>query len=317
MKLKVFLFSLLSISIYAQNPTEYVNPFIGTSNFGATHPGAIAPRGMLSISPFNVSFDTKGIENPLEKDSRWLSNPYVNENKFLTGFTHVNMSGVGCPELGVIIAMPTTGALETNHLKYGTTYRNEKASAGIYSVELDKYNVKAEMTASTRAGISRYHFPKGEANVLINLGLGLTNEQGAMVKIVSDTEIEGMRMVGSFCYNSPELAYPVYFVAKFSKPATSYGVWQKPYKYDGVESQWMTYNDQIRLKEGFAREVVGDSIGTYFRYKFEKPEMVELKVGVSYVSIENARENLEKKLGMPLLKQFISKLKRLGMKCCR
>ncbi|MFK8299504.1 GH92 family glycosyl hydrolase [Capnocytophaga canimorsus] len=297
MKLKVFLFSLLSISIYAQNPTEYVNPFIGTSNFGATHPGAIAPRGMLSISPFNVSFDTKDIENPLEKDSRWLSNPYVNENKFLTGFTHVNMSGVGCPELGVIIAMPTTGALETNHLKYGTTYRNEKASAGIYSVELDKYNVKAEMTASTRAGISRYHFPKGEANVLINLGLGLTNEQGAMVKIVSDTEIEGMRMVGSFCYNSPELAYPVYFVAKFSKPATSYGVWQKPYKYDGVESQWMTYNDQIRLKEGFAREVVGDSIGTYFRYKFEKPEMVELKVGVSYVSIENARENLEKEIG--------------------
>ena len=103
----------ITASIHAQKqPVDYINPFIGTSNFGATHPGAIAPRGMLSISPFNVAFDTTGVKAPLEKDSRWLSNPYVNENKFFTGLTHVNLSGVGCPELGVIIAMPTTGKLE-------------------------------------------------------------------------------------------------------------------------------------------------------------------------------------------------------------
>ncbi|GET46164.1 GH92 family glycosyl hydrolase [Capnocytophaga felis] len=297
-KFSLFAFLLaFQLSFSQKTPADYVNPFIGTSNFGATHPGAIAPRGMLSISPFNVSFYTKGIENPLEKDSRWLSNPYVNENTFLTGFTHVNMSGVGCPELGVIIAMPTTGKLETNHLKYGSTYKNEQASAGYYSTHIDKYNVKAEMTASMRAGVSRYHFPKGESNVLINLGLGLTNEQGAMVKIISPTEVQGVRMVGSFCYNSPELAYPVYFVAKLSKPADSYGVWHKPEKYEGVEAEWMLYNGKTRLKEGFTREVVGDSIGAYFRYKFDKEEVVEMKVGVSYVSIENARENLEKEIG--------------------
>ncbi|MFK8268597.1 GH92 family glycosyl hydrolase [Capnocytophaga cynodegmi] len=297
-KFSFFAFLLaFQLSFSQKTPADYVNPFIGTSNFGATHPGAIAPRGMLSVSPFNVSFDTKGIENPLEKDSRWLSNPYVNENKFLTGFTHVNMSGVGCPELGVIIAMPTTGKLETNHLKYGSTYKEEKASAGYYSTHIDKYNVKAEMTASMRAGVSRYYFPKGDANVLINLGLGLTNEQGAMLKIVSPTEVQGVRMVGSFCYNSPELAYPVYFVAKLSKPADSYGVWHKPEKYDGVEAEWMLYNGKTRLKEGFTREVVGDSIGAYFRYKFDKEEIVEMKVGVSYVSIENARQNLEKEIG--------------------
>ena len=292
-----FFWLLCSTICLAQSPSDEVNPFIGTSNFGATHPGAIAPRGMLSISPFNVAFDTTGIKNPLEKDSRWLSNPYVNENNFLTGFSHVNMSGVGCPELGVIIAMPTTGELKTNHLEYGTTYHNEKASAGYYSVELDKYNVKVEATANTRSGISRYSFPKGEANILINLGLGLTNEQGAMVKIVSPTEIQGMRMVGSFCYNSPERAYPVYFVAKFSEPAENYGVWQTPYTYEGVEAQWMLYNGKTRLKEKFTREVVGDSIGTYFSYRFDKPTTVEMKVGVSYVSIENARENLEKEIG--------------------
>lgn len=295
---KIFLsaFVLCSQLTLAQSFAEYVNPFIGTSNFGATHPGAISPRGMLSISPFNVAFDKNKFNSELEKDSRWLSNPYVNENKFLTGFSHVNMSGVGCPELGVVIAMPTMGDLKTNHLEYGTTYKNEKASAGYYSVELDKYNIKAEMTANVRSGISRYSFPKGDANILINLGLGLTNEQGAMVKIVSPTEIEGLRMVGSFCYNSPERAYPVYFVAKFSRPADSYGVWQGHSKYDGVEAQWMLYNGKTRIKERFDREVVGDSIGTYFRYKFNEPTQVEVKIGISYVSIANARENLEKEI---------------------
>jgi hypothetical protein len=72
--------------------------------------------------------------------------------------------------------------------------------------------------------------------------VGLTNEEGAMVKVVSATEIEGLRNVGSFCYNSPEDAYPVYFVAQFSKSADSFGVWKKPAKHEGVEAQWMGYN---------------------------------------------------------------------------
>jgi hypothetical protein len=69
-------------------------------------------------------------------------------------------------------------------------------------------------------------FSQGQSNILLNLGVGLTNEEGAMVKVVSATEIEGLRNVGSFCYNSPEDAYPVYFVAQFSKSADSFGVWK-------------------------------------------------------------------------------------------
>lgn len=297
-KIILFTFILFNLKAFSQEkmPSEYVNPFIGTSNFGATHPGAIAPRGMLSISPFNVAFDKKKFKSELEKDSRWLSNPYVNENQFLTGFSHANMSGVGCPELGVIITMPTMGELKTHHLEYGTTYQNEKASPAYYSVDLHN-GVKAEMTASVRSGVSKYTFPKGEANILLNLGLGLTNEQGGMLKQVSETEVEGLRMVGSFCYNSPERAYPLYFVARVSHKPANYGIWQGHTKYNGVESQWMLYNGQTRLKEKFNREVVGDSIGAYFRYNFKEPTSVEVKVGISYVSIANARENLEKEIG--------------------
>lgn len=207
------------------------------------------------------------------------------------------LSGVGCPELGLIIAMPTTGELETDHLQFGTTYQNEVAQAGYYSVDLDKYDLKAEMSASTRVKVSRYSFPEGRANILINLGLGLKNEEGAVVKVVSPTEVEGMRTVGSFCYKNPEASYPVYFVAKISEPAAQFGAWKKPAEYEGVEAQWMTYNGQTRIKENFTREVIGDSIGAYFSYNFDEPKQVEVKVAVSYVSIENARENLEKEVG--------------------
>lgn len=290
---KVFAILLLTImtsgQLIAQDLAKYVNPFIGTSNYGATFPGPIAPRGMASISPFNVA----GKKNKLEKDSQWLSNPYVNENSFLTGFSHVNLSGVGCPELGVILSMPTTGALETDHLRYGTTYSDEQAEAGYYSVHLKKYDIKAEFTATTRTGLSKFHFPKGRSNILLNLGLGLTNEQGAMVQIVSPTEIQGMRSVGTFCYNNPESAYPVYFVARFSKPAKSFGAWKKPAVYKGVEAQWMGYNGKTRIMENTYNMVAGDSIGSYFSYEFERPEIVEVAIGISYVSIENARENLD------------------------
>ena len=290
-----FIVLFCSVAFGQMQPVDYVNPFIGTSNYGATNPGAIAPRGMASVSPFNVAGNI-GL-NPLEKDSQWLSNPYVHENAFLTGFSHVNLSGVGCPDLGVIISMPTSGILNTNHLEYGSTYKNEIAKAGYYSAELDKYNIKAEVTASTRVGLSRYSFPAGDSNILINLGLGLTNEQGGMLKINSPSEVEGFRMVGSFCYNSPEAAYPVYFVAKLSKPADNFGIWNTPHKNTGVEAQWMGYNAKTRIKEGFTREVVGDSIGAYFSYNFEAPTKVEVKIGVSYVSIENARENLKMEVG--------------------
>jgi predicted alpha-1,2-mannosidase len=283
-------FVMLCHVMYSQEPVDYVNPFIGTSNFGTTNPGPITPRGMVSVTPFNVA----GKQNNFDKDSRWFSTPYEHTNTFLTGYSHVNLSGVGCPDLGVLLLMPTTGKVETDHLQYGSTYSNEISKPGYYSNELVKYDIKTELTATKRVGVSKYTFPKGTANILLNLGLGLTNEQGAMVKINSSTEIEGMRSVGSFCYNNAEEAYPVYFVAKFSKPADKFGVWKKPSKYSGTEAQWMGYNGKTRLMENNTKMVAGDSIGTYFTYQLDKPATIEVKIGVSYVSIENARENLKR-----------------------
>ena len=177
-RILLLILTVFTLGAYAQKqPVDFVNPFIGTSNFGTTNPGPIAVRGMVSVSPFNVA----GPKNlPLEKDSRWLSTPYVQENTFLTGFSHVNLSGVGCPELGVILAMPTAGDLEVDYLKYGTSYSDEVSKVGYYSNTLDDYNIKVEATATTRVGVSKYFFPKGDANILINLGLGLTDRKSVV-----------------------------------------------------------------------------------------------------------------------------------------
>lgn len=278
-------------ALKAQDPVDYVNPFIGTSNYGATHPGAVMPNGMVSVVPFNVAFK-KGEENQFEKDSEWHSRPYVKENKFLTGFSHVNLSGVGCPDLGSILLMPSSGDLELDAEKTGTTFSKEVAKPGYYSCYLDKHQVQAEMTATLRSGRSRYTFPAGQANILLNLGLGLTNETGAMLRVRSNQEVEGFKMIGTFCYN-PEDVRPVYFVARFSKPAKAFGAWKKMPQYGNVEADWTKYNNTFKPYESYTRELAGENLGAYFSYDVTEGEEIEVELGVSYVSIENARKNLE------------------------
>ncbi len=114
------------------------------------------------------------------------------------------------------------------------------------------------MSATLRSGISRYTFPKGQSNILLNFGLGLTNETGAMLRIVSDTEVEGYKLIGTFCYH-PEDVRPVYFVAKFSKPAKNYGAWKKMPAFQGVEKDWTKYNDKYKPYEKYRHQMVGDA----------------------------------------------------------
>lgn len=288
---RLFFISLFFVSLSAQakQPTEYVNPFIGTSNFGATHPGAQFPHSLTSVAPFNVAL--RPDLNKFEKDAAWNSRVYVNENKFLTGFSHINLSGVGCPDLGVVLLMPTSGELELDAEKYGSEYVKEQASPGYYKNELSKYDIKAEVTSTQRTGLSRYTFAKGQANVILNLGLGLTNETGGSLRIVSDREIEGSRTIGTFCYN-PQDVRPIYFVAQFSQAAKSFGGFKKMPKYTGVEREWIGYNNKIKSYPYYRQELSGDGIGAYFSFDTQANQSIQVKVGISYVSIENARQNL-------------------------
>ena len=187
----------------AQQPKrliDEVNPFIGTSNFGTTNPGAIVPNGLMSITPFNVMGSAE--LNKYDKDARWWSTPYSADNKFFTGFSHVNLSGVGCPELGSILLSASTGKLDVDYTHYGTTLSQEKAHPGDYTAVLDKYKVQAEVSATTRTSITAFTFREGGmSNILVNLGQGLTNESGATVRFLNDSTLVGSKLMGTFCYN--------------------------------------------------------------------------------------------------------------------
>ncbi len=293
MKRQILLSSamLLSLTLMsAKEPVDYVNPFIGTTNFGTANPGAVTPNGMMSVSPFNVMGSA---DNRYDKDSRWWSTPYDVTNSFLTGFSHVNLSGVGCPELGSLLLMPTTGPLDVDYHNYGSTYRNETATPGYYAVEIDKYNILAEATATMRSGMMRFTFPKGQSNILLNLGEALSNETGATVRRVNECEYEGSRLLGTFCYN-PQAVFPIYFVIRVGKPPKASGFWKKQRPMQGVEAEWTPDNGKYKIYSRYGRDLSGDDIGVWYTFDTEDGERIEVSVGVSFVSIANARENLDK-----------------------
>lgn len=272
----------------AQSFIDFVNPFIGTTNYGTTHPGAVCPNGMMSVVPFNVMGSS---ENKFDKDRQWWSTPYSHENSVFTGYSHVNLSGVGCPDLGSLLLMPTTGNLNVNYKEYGSKYTDEKAVPGYYSNQLTRYGIKTEVSATMRTSIARFTFPRGKSNLLLNLGEGLTNESGAWIKRISDTEVEGMKVLGTFCYNS-QAVFPIYFVMRLQKQPKTTGFWKKQREMT-AEKAWDDTAGQYKLYTRYQRDIAGDDIGAYFSFETQENETIEVQLGVSFVSVENARQNLD------------------------
>ena len=278
---------LLSLNAMAQKLTEYVDPFIGTTNFSVCNPGAVLPHGLMSVVPFNVMGSDL---NTYDKDARWWSAPYEYHNKYLTGFAHVTLSGVGCPELGTLLTMPTSGKLSVDYHDYGSEYDGEQARPGYYGVNLKKYGIRAEVTSTLRSSRERFTMPKGEGHLLLNIGDGLTNETGGMVRRVNNQEIEGMRLLGTFCYN-PQAVFPIYFVMRVNKLPKEQGAWKQQPTRQGVKGEWDPDNGRLKLYKNYTRELAGDGIGYYYSFDCEEGEQVEVSMGVSFVSIENAHRS--------------------------
>ena len=290
-KLMIAAALLFSMSIQAQEPADWVDPFIGTTNFGTTNPGALCPSGMMSVVPFNVMGSDI---NVYDKDKRWWSAPYEYSNKYFTGYAHVALSGVGCPEASSLLVMPTTGELDVDYHNYGSEYTNEVATPGYFANSLSKYGIRTEVTATTRSSCERYTFPAGKGHILLNLGQGLSNESGAMVRRVSATEIEGVKLLGTFCYTT-NAVFPIYFVMRVDKTPTKSGYWKKQPLLQGVEAEWTVDDGEYKLYTNYNREISGDDVGFWFTYDdLQQDEQITVRMGVSFVSTENARENLDR-----------------------
>ena len=246
--------------------TQYVNVFIGTGGHGHTYPGAVVPHGAIQPSPDTRIYGWDA-----------CSGYYYNDST-INGFSHTHLSGTGCCDLGDVLIMPTVGEQDiTQEEERGQTkayasafsHEREKAEPGYYSVMLDRYGIKAEITSTTRGAIHRWTFPKTEdAGVIVDLDYSLDDQTniGMQLEVISDTEVVGHKMTKFWAFDQY-----INFYAKFSKPFT----------YTIVDDT-VTVGDKQKPR----RKALLKFAGT------EEGEVIYAKVGVSAVDIDGAKNNV-------------------------
>lgn len=299
-----------AITADAQNPADYVNPFIGASTdvelagayhgLGKTFPGADTPYGMVQVSPQTI---TGGDNGP----------GYSYQHKTIEGFAMNNMSGIGWNgDLGNFLVMPTTGRLQTaagredgSQKGYRSTFEKatETAKAGYYACRLSDYGIDVECSATTHCGALRFTFPE---NKLSRIQIDLARRVGGTaetekVEVVDDRTIQGyIRCTpdgGGWGDGEGNSRYNVYFYATFSKPLNKYGSWSADIP-DGQSRHLddvISYDYQSRVanaKVSYGERVTeGKHIGFFTEFPTVRGEQVEMKVGISYVDVEGARKN--------------------------
>ena len=261
----------LKEEIIVTTNSDYVDPFIGTGGHGHTYPGATVPFGMLQVSPDN------GI-------SKWdWCSGYHYSDSIVIGFSHLHLSGTGIGDLADIRFMPINKEVDLSKeiksrddVPYKSRYSHNKeiASPGYYSVDLIDHNIKAELSSTLRTAYHKYTFSKNDLqSIVIDLGFAINWDKSTDTKIsiVDDYTISGYRFSTGWAKNQK-----VFFVAEFSKPMSKYDlVSDGTYKNEG---------DDVTGEKSFA-QIFFDNEGS---------EVVQVKVGISSVSEENAKENILK-----------------------
>jgi predicted alpha-1,2-mannosidase len=256
---RFFLLTLLGIPLFsiAQNLYKHINPMIGTGGHGHTYPGATVPFGMVQLSP-----DTR-------IDGSWDGcSGYHYSDTIIYGFSHTHLNGTGCSDYGDIMLMPTMGEPSFDNKIYSSTFshQNEKASAGFYSVKLDKHNIDVRLTTSTRVGFHEYTFNNtGAANIILDLNHRDKLLEGTM-RIIDDHTIEVLRRSEAWAKDQY-----VYARIEFSVPM----------KFTSVKSNSITKGDFYS----------GTELKAYFSKMVKKGEKIEVKVSLSPTSYDGAKLN--------------------------
>jgi predicted alpha-1,2-mannosidase len=257
---KAILFILIPTLLFAQDFAKHVNPFIGTGGHGHTFPGATVPYGMVQLSP-----DTR-------IDGSWDGcGGYHYDDNTIYGFSHTHLNGTGVSDYGDIMLMPTMGEPSFDNKIYSSAFShtNEKASAGFYSVKLDKHNIDVRLTASIRVGFHEYTFNKdGQANIILDL-----NHRDKLlfgeVRIVNPTTIEILR-------RSEAWARDQYVYARIE--------FNVPLKVNLVKEE----NKENTKLDGIYK---GTELALSFSKQVKKGEKILVKVSLSPTSYEGAKLN--------------------------
>ena len=260
---------------------DYVNPFIGTGGHGHTFPGAVVPNGMIQPGPDTRIYGWDACSG------------YYDTDTVINGFSHLHLSGTGCGDYGEILLMPTVGKQQTvlseevvssdvsfaatggspaQTLPYASRFchQSEVAAPGYYSVFLETYGVKAELTSTSRVALHRYTFPESsEAGFILDLDYSLQGQynRALSLELVNDSTLRGYKNTNSWAWR-----HDVYFEAVFSKPFTC-----------------DILTDSILQPDGKRVLPVKKAL---LHFATDKDEQVLVKVALSSVDGEGAKKNL-------------------------
>jgi predicted alpha-1,2-mannosidase len=264
---------VFTAALHAQAALK-VDPFLGIEGGGNTIPGPSMPFGMIKPGP-DVGAN--------QANSGWEATGRIN------GFsqTHVSGSGGG-PKYGNILVQPTVGAPRATGS--GSDREDEKGTIGYYRVRLRRYGIGVEITAAERSAIYRLTFPATQqANILIDAGHCLTWISkagegqfivGSQVQVISPTEVSGSSsVIGG--WNRQTRPYTVFFYAVSDTPAQNWGTWRDGRLHPGEKAEGQEPRSRT---------------GAWLSFATKQGQRVGLKVGISFVSIEQARRNLSNEI---------------------
>ena len=237
-----------------KNYAEEVNTLIGTKGLGLAS-GYLYPGATypFGMVQFTPSYFSKS-----------------------AGFVINQLSGAGCDHMGNFATFPVKGKLQAspeNILNYRINISKEQGHAGYYEATVQE-DIRAHLTVTERTGMAKYEFPANQTmgTVIIGGGISATPINQAAIVITAPNRCEGYAVGGNFC--GLPTPYKVYFVAEFDKGAVEFGTWKQK---------------ELKPNTTFAE---GECSGVYFTFDLDKKKDIQYKIGVSYVSVDNARKNL-------------------------
>jgi predicted alpha-1,2-mannosidase len=243
--------------------SSLVNPFIGTGGHGHTYPGASMPFGMMQLSPDTRMADWDG------------SSGYHYSDSVIYGFSHTHLSGTGIPDYCDILLMPFTGKINWNQQQYrsGFSHASEKAAPGYYEVLLNKGNIKVQLTTSYRSGLHQYLFPSSVKTGKLLIDLKHRDQVlDASLEKLNAYEVRGYRRSRSWAQDQT-----IYFYLKFDRPIAESVIALNDTPATGIKQQ-------------------GKNVKAAFSFVLDNSHLLHCKIGISGVSMEGAKQNLESEI---------------------
>lgn len=268
MVLSVAAVTAVAQSTNLQDKAHSIDPFTAADSGGNVFVGPTLPFGMAKPGPdMNIG------EN--DANAGWAGTGDIR------GFSQTHVSGTGGgAKYGNVLIQPTVGAPAASG--YDSPRSEESAEIGLYSVQLARYSVKVELTAARRTALYRFSYPSSErSNILIDVGRCLISGRksgedqrvtASQITIISPTEVSGSTSVTGGWNKQPN-TYTVYFYAKTDTPAAGWGVW-----------------NEGTLRAG-NKNAKGVRAGGWLTFHTRERQQVEMKVGISFVSVEQAKRN--------------------------